>query len=287
MPRHWHDRLIVQNSVRGIRLTPPRFHPMNERLLLATSIAPHNVENQRRAVQSWIRLGFHVASLNTAAEIERLAPVFDGVEFVAAQRDASADCGKPLVYLDDVVAFLRSRTSPVVGLINSDIHLRSSPATVEFLLQQARNAIVLASRTDVGSIDDESGEVYKLGFDAFLFDRAILETLPSTEFCLGQPWWDYWLASRFIVSPQSRPSRFALKLVAFPFAVHVRHDKHWDRGGNYEKYGLHFAKHLDPGTYEALLKQPPETLRNSLHSMSVNVAATLLLQGQWISHIPK
>jgi hypothetical protein len=259
---------------------------MPEPTLLVTSIAPHNIENQQRAIESWLRLGFAVTSLNAPSEIEELKPFFGNVEFVAVQRDAQADCGKPLVYLNDVVAFLGSHGTPVCGLINSDIHLRATPETVRYLLEEAKNSMVLASRTDVKTLDDATGEVYKFGFDVFLFDRAILETLPSTEFCLGQPWWDYWLASCFINSPQSAPCKFSLKLAAFPFAVHVRHEKYWDRGGNYEKYGLHFAKHLDQRTHTALLEQAPETLRNSLHSLSVNVAATVLLQSQWISYVP-
>jgi hypothetical protein len=260
---------------------------MSERTLLVTSIAPHNIKNQQLAIESWVRLGFSVSSLNTQLEIDKLKPLFGDVEFVAVQTDAREDCGKPLVYLNDVLAFLGSRGSPVSGLINSDIHLRATPATVKFLLDEARNSMVLVSRTDVDALDDESGDVYKLGFDAFLFDRSILGSLPSTEFCLGQPWWDYWLASRFIVSPQGPPCKFSLKLVAFPFAVHVKHEKYWDRDGNYEKYGMHFAKCMDSRTHDALLTQPPEKLRSSLHSLSVNVAATVLLQGQWISYIPK
>jgi hypothetical protein len=260
---------------------------MSEPTLLVTSIAPHNVENQQRAIESWLRLGFSVTSLNTPSELEQLKPLFPGVEFVPVPRDARADCGKPLVYLDDVVAFLRSRGSPVCGLINSDIHLRATPDIIRYLLAEARNSMVLASRTDVKTLDDATGEVYKFGFDVFLFDRAILDILPPTEFCLGQPWWDYWFASRFINAPKNAPCKFPLKLVAFPFAIHVRHEKYWDQGGNYEKYGMHFAKCLDQNTHTSLLKQSRETLRNSLYSLSVNVAATVILQGQWISYIPK
>ena len=259
----------------------------SECTLLATSIAPHNVENQQRAIESWLRLGFSVASLNTPSEIDKLKPLFGNVEFVAVQKDAQADCGKPLVYLNDVVAFLRSRGSPICGLINSDIHLRAAPETVQFLLREAGNSMVIANRIDVSTLDDAAGEIYKFGFDAFLFDRAVLETLPATEFCLGQPWWDYWLASRFINSPQSAPCRFSLKMVAFPFAVHVKHEKYWDQGGNYEKYGLHFAKCLDPQTHASIQAQSPTAVRNALHNLSVNVAATVLLQGKWISYVPK
>jgi len=259
---------------------------MTEHTMLVTSIAPHNVKNQQLAIESWLRLGFTVASLNTPSEIDQLKPRFGNVEFIAVQRDARVDCGKPLVYLNDVIAFLGSRGSPVCGLVNSDIHLHATPAAVRFLLEEAKNSMVIANRMDVNTLDDAAGEIYKFGFDAFLFDRAVLATLPSTEFCLGQPWWDYWLASRFINSPQSAPCGFSLKMVAFPFAIHVKHEKHWDQDGNYEKYGMHFAKCLDPQTYATIKTQSPATMRNALHNLSINVAATVLLQGKWISYVP-
>ncbi|MBI5461693.1 MAG: hypothetical protein HY941_05855 [Gammaproteobacteria bacterium] len=260
---------------------------MTERTLLVTSIAPHNILNQQLAVESWLRLGFSVASLNAPSEIEQLGPDFSTVEFVAVHKDASQDCGKPLVYLDDVVAFLRSHGTPVCGLINSDIHLRATPAMIDYLIGEARGSMVLSNRTDVDTLDQDAGEIYKFGFDAFFFDKSILDMLTSTDFCLGQPWWDYWLASRFMKSPQGVSCRFALKLANFPFAVHVKHDKKWDHSGNYERYGLKFAKYLDPSTHAALQVQAAETLRNSLHSLSVNVAATVLLQAQWLSYIPR
>ena len=260
---------------------------MTERTMLVTSIAPHNIQNQQLAIASWQRLGFSVTSLNASSEIAQLKPAFKDVDFVTVQKDALLDCGKPLVYLDDVIAFFRSNGSPVCGLINSDIHLRATPGMIRYLIGQAKDSMVLFNRTDVDTIDQDAGEIYKHGFDAFLFDKSILDMLTPTEFCLGQPWWDYWLASRFMKSPQSAPCRFSLKLAAFPFAVHVSHEKKWDHSGNYQKYGLIFAKILDPATYNALNEQSAEMQRNSLHSLSINVAATVLLQAQWLSYIPK
>jgi hypothetical protein len=256
---------------------------MPEPTLLVTSIAPHNIENQQRAIESWLRLGFAVTSLNAPSEIEELKPFFGNVEFVAVQRDAQADCGKPLVYLNDVVAFLGSHGTPVCGLINSDIHLRATPETVRYLLEEAKNSMVLASRTDVKTLDDATGEVYKFGFDVFLFDRAILETLPSTEFCLGQPWWDYWLASCLIRLPR----QFPLKFASLPITIHIEQASNLHNDDNYRKYGLQFAKFLDQGTHNALLKQTPETLRGSLETLSLNVAMAILFECQWISCFPE
>lgn len=260
---------------------------MPDRSMLVTSLAPHNIRNQQLAVESWMRLGFSVASLNSAAEIDQIKPEFAGVEFVVVDRDAQQDCGKPLVYLDDVIAFLKTNGSPVCGLINSDIHLRATHELIRYLIGEARGSMVLFNRTDVDTLDQDVGEIYKFGFDAFLFDKSVLDILTPTEFCLGQPWWDYWLASRFVKSPQGAPVRYPLKLAATPLAVHVRHEKKWDHSGNYEKYGLTFAKYLDVATHNNLKALPSDKLRNALYSVSVNVAATVLLQAHWLSYIPE
>jgi hypothetical protein len=75
--------------------------------MLITSLAPYNVENQRRAIDSWLRAGFSVTSLNAEAEIDQCREAFPGIQFHAVAQDARAECGRPLVYLDDVFAFLR------------------------------------------------------------------------------------------------------------------------------------------------------------------------------------
>lgn len=254
---------------------------MPEPITLVTSIAPRNIENQQSAIESWLRLGFSVTSLNTQTEADTLRQHFRGINFSVVSRDASADCGKPLVFLNDVLGFLSRRGSPVCGLINSDIHLRASPMVVQFLLEQARKAMVLFSRTDVAGLDDPAGTVYKHGFDGFLFDKEILGFLPSTDFCLGQPWWDYWFPSYLLRLLRQYP----LKYVAFPLAVHVKHELNWNDEGNYEKYGMHFLKILDPRSHDAFLAYAPDQLRKSLNAYSFNVAASILLQSQWLSYV--
>ncbi len=256
---------------------------MSNPITLVTSVAPHNIENQQAAIASWQRLGFAVTSLNAVEEADALAPRFPDVSFFRVSRDARSDCGKPLVYLSDIAAFLRQHGTPVCGLINSDIHLRADPETVRYLVEEARGSLLVASRMNVNGLGDPWGEIYKHGFDAFFFDKSVLDLLPMTHFCLGQPWWDFVLPA-CVLRP---PKKLALKFIAFPFAVHLRHELKWDTSGNYEKYGLHFLQAFDPQRYDMLSKQPPEQLRGSLCTHSVHIAAMILLNSQWLARMPK
>lgn len=255
---------------------------MREPVNLVTSVAPHNVENQRRAIDSWLRAGFSVTSLNAESEIAQSQRLFPEINFQPVTRDASSECGRPLVYLDDVFAYLRKNGSEVCGLINSDIHLRTDEATIRYVVEQARGSLLLACRTDVESLDSRIGEVFKHGFDVFLFGRGILDLVPSSRFCLGQPWWDYWFPSCFINPRRPTP----LKLITFPFVAHIKHSSDWNRDRNFEKYGLHCMQYFEPAKRQELMKQPTEQLRLSIGLYSVQVAQAIWRHSQWLSYAP-
>ena len=63
---------------------------------VATSIAPKGLELQRKAIASWLRLGFAVISFNNTAEVELLAPQFPEVRFVTVARDGLLYDGQQL-----------------------------------------------------------------------------------------------------------------------------------------------------------------------------------------------
>lgn len=256
---------------------------MPESVLLVTSLTPRNIENQQRAVESWLRLGFSVVSLNARADIDVLGPRFRGVEFVEIQQGAQAACDESPVALDHVVDFLGSREMPVCGLIKPEIHLRATSATLRFLMEETKGALVYASHADVEALDDTTGEIRKSGFDIFLFDRELLKRIPSTEFRLGRSWWDLWLPFYLMRSSQGCP----LKFVSFPFASRLAIAENGAEDAGYEKYGMLLAKFMDQGAYDALLAQSPETRRRSLEAMNLNVTMAVLFESRWLSCFPE
>ncbi len=256
---------------------------MTEDIPLVTCITPHNIENQQLAIESWLRLGFSVCSLNTQSEIDVIKAHFAGVEFVAVISDAGAQSGHSPISLTEVFGFIESRGASICGLIKSDIHLSATPASLRFVMGAARNSLVFASRADVNALDAAAGEICKSGFDFFLFDRAILRLLPVTELCLGQSWWDLWLPYCLV----KQPGHFPLKFVSYPFARHVITTKSSEEGSDLERNGLLFAEFLDQGAHAALSTQTPEVLRASLAAMGLNVAMAILFESQWLSCFPE
>lgn len=191
-------------------------------ITIATSIAPgKNLDVQRRAISSWLTLGFKVVSINASDEIELLQPHFTDIQFVKVNRDARAQFGKPYVYFDDFLAYFLSSDSRICGIVNSDIFLLKE-SFYTFLSDAAINSFVYGSRVDVETMDNLYGKVLQDGFDYFFFDKQIAQYYPKTEFCIGLPSWDYWA----VLIPLFY--RIPVKKVETAHAFHMKHPPNWD-----------------------------------------------------------
>lgn len=218
-------------------------------ITVATSIAPKGIDKQQRAIQSWRVLGFRIASLNTAAEIAELAPQFPGVEFIQVSRDGRSLAGKPYVFLDDVLDYLRQDSgSDIVGIVNSDIILRADSALTEYLVREAEGALVYGSRVDIKAADDTTGALYHRGLDFFFMDREVIERLPRTQFMLGVPWWDYWVPIGFQLNG------VRIKRLDSRIAFHVWHPTNYSSEVLF-KFAKEFVEHCAAATFVHLYEQ--------------------------------
>lgn len=190
-------------------------------ITIATSIAPRNIEHQQSAIDSWLALGFAVISVNSCSEIELLSPLFPSIEFVVSDRNAKAKTGRAYIFFDDIRTALIASASKVCGIINSDIHLKAGPDFYAFVRRTAHDGLLFGSRMDVDSLDRNKGNIYFLGFDFFFFDRSVLACYPASEFCIGAPWWDYWM----LLIP-IRQGKCCRELVS-PIAFHLKHPMNW------------------------------------------------------------
>jgi glycosyltransferase involved in cell wall biosynthesis/ADP-heptose:LPS heptosyltransferase/tetratricopeptide (TPR) repeat protein len=191
-------------------------------IVIATSIAPKEIDKQVKAINSWHKLGFEVISVNNPDEIEILREHFPLVNFVEAKRNAKELLGKPYIYIDDILEQLKTAGCNICGIVNSDIFLVANENTLSVIRKEAENSFVYGSRVEVDSLDNLNGELYDRGFDFFFFDKSLIELFPKSDFCIGATWWDYWLPLVSILT-QCRTRMFVT-----PFAAHVRHRYKWD-----------------------------------------------------------
>lgn len=192
------------------------------KITVATSIAPKNLDKQKIAIQSWIDVGFSVISINTKEEIEFLEQQFKEIKFIEANRDARNFAEKPYIYFDNVMQSLQESGSEICGIINSDIILNVNSGFYNYIFNLAKDSFVYGSRTDVNSLNSLVGNFYEFGFDIFFFNRNIISLFPKSDFCLGLPWWDYWI----VIIPLIK--NIKLKRIMTPVALHLWHETNYN-----------------------------------------------------------
>lgn len=139
--------------------------------------------------------------------------------------------GRPYVFIDDIFKEFLATKDELCIITNSDIELRDPANTLASYFDKAREGIVIANRQDHNG--DYIPHVYPHGFDVFILNRAFVESLPPSLFCLGQTWWDYWLPWRAI--KQGVP----LHKVKEPIFWHHRHPQQHN-GKQWERMTEHF-----------------------------------------------
>jgi glycosyltransferase involved in cell wall biosynthesis/ADP-heptose:LPS heptosyltransferase/lipopolysaccharide biosynthesis regulator YciM/ubiquinone/menaquinone biosynthesis C-methylase UbiE len=252
-------------------------------IVVATSIAPLNIDIQQQAIASWDQHGFKVISVNTASEIALLKEHFKSVTFVETSRDASLAFKKPLIYLDDILAALLSSGCRVCGIINADIHLMPNDHLAEFIRLRAVDSLVIGSRSDVNSLNEEPVDFFLNGRDYFFFDRSLISSFMGTSFCLGAPWWDIWLPFAAMAA-DVRPQQIQQKI-----AKHVRHEIRWDQNEGWNMCGQLFIEYMQRSNHSLRNdKQYIELESNFIHHgdglpFAVFVTKYLMSATDWVS----
>lgn len=195
---------------------------MTDSLILATSLVPgRNLDLQHQAVASWQKLGFGVLSFNRADEIERLKQDFPGIDFHDPGRDASEVTGKPLIYLADILNYFVGHGTGVFGIVNSDILLDPSGDLRACMLKEARESLVVATRVEIDQPLSRQGRRNLWGFDAMFLDSGMARRFTDCGFCLGMPFWDYWMPMTAALNG------LPFKQIKSDVAFHVRHAEAW------------------------------------------------------------
>lgn len=240
-------------------------HTDNGNMLIATSLSPKNIELQKRALASWSQCGFRFASLNCAEEIAALAAVYPETEFYLLQREAKSTWGKPYPYFDDVIEFFRKNDCEICGIVNSDIFFKE-PKLKAFIQNEARDAFVFGSRVDVENININQGNMYDFGFDYFFFDRKFLELFPKEDFCLGLPWWDFWIVMVML------KNNISVKRLMTPVAFHEVHSINW-QSEPWLYFGHVMAKYFQPPYVVSpdSMKQYLQLVARTIHGKAKNI----------------
>lgn len=195
--------------------------PKGGRACIATSLPPRHLEASKTCVRTWLRAGFEVVSINPGAEVCELEHHFPEVCFIPVQRDGREFFGKPLPYIEDMLAALRDSGAEIVGIVNADIALCHEGNFRAFVLEHARGGLLFGPRVDIASIDAQVASLYRRGFDYFFFDAECLPDIAGSGFCMGAPWWDIFIPQACLAA------EMAVRMNLSPVAYHLDHDMQW------------------------------------------------------------
>ncbi|MCB2109100.1 MAG: hypothetical protein KDE14_15425 [Rhodobacteraceae bacterium] len=198
---------------------------------IATSLVPGRDDDiQTAAVKSWHGLGAEILSVNVADEIAALEQRYPAVTFVETKTSAMKIARKPVPFIHDIIRILADRAAEdeVIGLLNSDIILRSGADLESTLAAHMQSGAILLPRVDVPDLaaaqdyHPTGDEAFSVGYDGVFLSRELARNLPDSIFCIGMPFWDYWLPLLTLLQGRS------LMSIGSPVALHVTHETRWD-----------------------------------------------------------
>lgn len=192
-------------------------------MVFITSISPDRIDIQKRAIESWLKTGSVVFSLNIVDELNTLKPIYSDVIFIETNpiKDNYQDtCYVKINTLLDVA--YNQNYSDTICLINSDIELSNNKNYFNQFEERAKQGLVYVSRYDY-DLEDKS-DIHKTawGIDVFAMSKQTTRIFPINIFSIGQPVWDYWLP--YTALKKNIPLTYINK----PFAYHKQHEKKWN-----------------------------------------------------------
>lgn len=144
--------------------------------MIVTSFSPSRIDAQKRAVETWRKLGVSISAVQCNGEdfAKQFEP--DSIRYVEPNRYWS----KPTPSITDVLT-----VADEFLYVNSDIELDS----IDWFCPEDKS-LKVGIRTDYAKFDSQ---LNKYGIDVFLFTSEMQEHLRNNLWALGIPGWDYWV----------------------------------------------------------------------------------------------
>lgn len=219
------DEIVYDKRFKnGFRNTLPK-------MCFYTSINPNPIHKERQlnSINTWLKLGVQVFSVNHEKEIKELQKEFNHVYFISTKESSEEVYGKPYIKVNTILNIAKESDSECICLINSDIEVVPNDNELfDELLDKSTDGLVMVSKYnyDENHIDSI---VEGNGIDVFAFNKKYIDLIPKSFFSLGQPVWDYWLPLQFA------KNNVPIFHINEKLAYHKNHGllwnkKHWELG---------------------------------------------------------
>lgn len=185
-------------------------------MIAITSISPNHINAgiQQKAIDSWVKLGMEVYSINSKKECEILEPIYTGVKFLQTVRTMEKTYGRPHVNISAIIDACKEMQGDEFCIINSDIELTESVSLAN-VSKEILNNLVIANR--INHNGDYKGNTYLAGFDVFFIHRRFLDLFPQSMHAMGMTFVDYFIPYT------ATQNGVQVVIIEQPFAYHLNH----------------------------------------------------------------
>ena len=220
------DNKLRLNSIVCVTSVPPK---IRRPLANGNDVG---LEYLQACLQTWLKTGAELTTLNRPSEVPRLPPVPAEISRVRIEEDTALykNCyGPSLGAMADA-----GKGNDIVGIFNADTYLFNSAALKNMLQTEAKDTLIFARRIDVETFGGALRNLNKTGVDAIFFDREHFMPMFSDPdvgiFQMGVPWWD-------VLVPTVASFYGYVACIDEPFVAHMDHLQAWETN-EYRRVGL-------------------------------------------------
>lgn len=190
------------------------YQQMNDDLIIVTSLSSkkNHLISQPICLYNWKKSGFKIYSVNTSEEIKYFKHIYPEVDEWIQNDDLSTAFKEPSQKINNLLN-VATITNKSILLINSDIEIY---ADREIMTKSASIGI----RNNYNKFHKKS-HIEPEGLDIFILTPETVKLIPQSDFAIGRPFWDYYIA--YILND----SNLEIDLISDIF-YHKNHSINWN-----------------------------------------------------------
>jgi hypothetical protein len=230
---------------------------LDKHLIAVTALSeqPHHLNRQSQCLDSWVRYGLSITSVNTPDEISRLRDIYPQVSTWVSSDEQVQNYSRPTQKIKRMAKVAEEIDKPIL-LINSDIEIEGGQSALVERLKD-RTLVVGVRWNYKGKLNNGSREQW--GLDAFVITPEMSASLPDLSMGIGKPQWDYWIPLHFELAG------YALDFIGDPLFFHEAHEilwnqQDWHTGGEIvgSHYGIEMNTHASSVALRSRWPFPPD-----------------------------
>jgi hypothetical protein len=226
--------------------------PIMQELLAVTSLSPlaHHQERQPICLDSWVKHGLQVVSVNSSAEVALLRNRYPQVSRWVTCDKVGTTYKRPTQLINNMLRVALTLDSPIL-VVNSDIEIYGHQSRLRDLAISRSMAIGIRHNYETSALHAVR-EPY--GLDAFLVYPETVKDVPKAIYSIGRPFWDYWLPWHMM------RKGFELEWIGEPLFYHKSHQLNWSSDDwqiGYHWFVKHYKESINWEDWRKSMPFPP------------------------------